>query len=67
MRVRVSCDASAGSLRFLLRVPHDLELVADFVRHLHLPPAAEGDFAGLEGRWFRLASNASPGRRLARR
>eukprot|EP00439_Symbiodinium_sp_Y106_P062833 s862_g9.t1 len=36
MRVRVSCDASAGSLRFLLRVPHDLELVADFVRHLHL-------------------------------
>ncbi|CAE7647714.1 Larp1 [Symbiodinium sp. CCMP2592] len=36
MRVRVSCDASAGSLRFLLRVPQDLELVADFVRHLHL-------------------------------
>ena len=36
MRVRVSCDASAGSLRFLLRVPRELELVADFVRHLHL-------------------------------
>ena len=36
MRVRVLCDASAGSTRFLVRVPKDLELVADLVRHLHL-------------------------------
>ena len=36
MRVRVTCDGSTGSRRFLVRVPQDLELVADLVRHVQM-------------------------------